>query len=264
MQLKFSKYQGAGNDFILFDNRKGHIPHDRTEWIRQICDRRFGIGADGVMLLEEKPGYDFEMVYYNSDGHPSTMCGNGGRCLISFASALGIEKERYYFHAVDGPHEAYVEGDKVYLQMQDVMSVLQEGDHYILDTGSPHYVTFVRDIMQLDVKTRGAEIRYSAPFMPKGINVNFLEMDEGAILIRTYERGVEDETLSCGTGVTASALVAAIHQNLPNGEHTLSLQTMGGILKVRFTRTGPQQFTNIWLIGPGEFVFEGEVGMDDI
>lgn len=263
MLVKFWKYQGAGNDFILFDNRSGVIAHDRTEWFNSLCDRRFGIGADGVMLLEQAPGYDFGMVYYNSDGRPGTMCGNGGRCMIAFAGALGMQQGDYRFLAVDGPHAAFVRDGLVHLQMQDVHKIEHTGGHYILDTGSPHYVTFAHDILSMDVKTAGAAIRYLPEFMPRGINVNFLEQDEGALLIRTYERGVEDETLSCGTGVTASALVAAIHHQLPEGEHTLALQTMGGKLQVRFTRTGPTDFTDIWLIGPGTYVFTGEVELPD-
>ena len=259
MRVKFWKYQGAGNDFILFDNRSRVIAHDQTEWFNRLCNRRFGIGADGVILLENVPGYDFGMVYYNSDGRPGTMCGNGGRCIVAFAEALGMQQAQYRFLAVDGAHTAFVRNGLVHLQMQDVHQIEQAGGHYTLDTGSPHYVTFTRDILLMDVRSEGAAIRNRPEFMPRGINVNFLEQDEGALLIRTYERGVEDETLSCGTGVTASAIVAAVHHQLPEGEHTLALQTMGGKLQVQFIRTGPTDFANVWLIGPGTFVFEGEV-----
>ncbi len=187
------------------------------------------------------------------------MCGNGGRCMVAFAEKLGIVKPEYHFLAVDGAHHAYRKGDLIHLQMQDVADVRDLGDHCELNTGSPHYVTFTDDIMALDVQKQGAAIRYSDAFMPKGINVNFLEKHDGVTLIRTYERGVEDETLSCGTGVTASALVLAIKDKLPPGDHILQLQTMGGKLQVAFTRTGEHAFSNIWLIGPGQFVFEGMV-----
>ncbi len=260
MLVKFWKYQGTGNDFIIFDNRSGVLDRANTQWFKQICDRRFGIGADGVMMLETAAGFDFEMVYYNSDGNPSTMCGNGGRCMIAFAAQLGLIREQYHFLAVDGPHDAYMRGDIVHLRMQDVQEIEQHPDHFILNTGSPHYVKFTDDILSVDVKNQGAAIRYSDAFMPSGINVNFLEWHDGALQIRTYERGVEDETLSCGTGVTAAALAAAIRQNLPEGVHTQTLHTMGGKLQVQFTRTG-NAFTDIWLIGPGTFVFEGEIGV---
>ena len=259
MRVKFWKYHGTGNDFILFDNRSGTIDRADTAWFKQLCDRRFGIGADGVMLLETAPDFDFEMVYYNSDGNPSTMCGNGGRCMVAFAATLGIVKEHYRFLAVDGPHEAFIRQGNVHLRMSDVSTVQQFPDHDEIDTGSPHFVTFVDDIMTVNVNRDGAAIRNRSAYMPKGINVNFLEWHDGALLIRTYERGVEEETLSCGTGVTAAALSAALHQQVSNGVHTQTLQTMGGKLQVQFNRTGPQSFTDIWLIGPATFVFEGEV-----
>ncbi len=259
MKLKFYKYQGAGNDFILFDNRAMVLKGDETALFAKLCDRRFGIGADGVMLLQNHDEADFEMVYFNADGCESSMCGNGGRCIVNFARQLGIRKDNYKFLAVDGMHEANQEGEIVYLKMNDVNEIVREDDHYILDTGSPHYVTFASNLKQLDVKKAGAAIRYSDKFKADGININFLEIVGDENFIRTYERGVEDETLSCGTGVTASALIISLHQKLPNGNHELSLQTMGGELKVRFEKINDHQFKNIWLIGPGEFVFEGEI-----
>lgn len=263
MPIKFSKYQGTGNDFILFDNREGNIDHNNTQWIRQLCDRRFGIGADGVMLLENEAGCDFKMVYYNSDGNISSMCGNGGRCMVNFAIALGIIKEQYFFMAVDGMHEAYVKSDIVYLKMNDVQSVLCTENRYDLNTGSPHFVTFVEDTAAVDVKNEGAAIRYSDDYAPGGTNVNFLDTKNGTIHIRTYERGVEDETLSCGTGVTAAAIVCGIKMDLPIGANELELQTMGGRLKVRYEKHADGSFTNIWLIGPGVKVFDGEVSLPD-
>lgn len=259
MQVTFSKYQGTGNDFILFDNRSGIISRENRTWFAQICDRRFGIGADGVMLLENKEGYDFEMVYFNADGGESTMCGNGGRCMVNFAKASGIEKPSYHFLAVDGPHEASLNNGIIKLKMGDVSGIMEEGDHYILNTGSPHYVRFEKDIHSIDIRKEGAAIRNSPAFKAEGINVNFLEEAGGNLLIRTYERGVEDETLSCGTGVTASALVYAMAKNLPPGKHILTLETMGGSLQVEFIKTEENAFNNIYLIGPGQFVFSGSI-----
>lgn len=261
MPIQFYKYQGTGNDFVLFDNRSGHIDGTRYDWINAICDRRFGIGADGVMLLQEREGYDFEMLYYNADGLPGSMCGNGGRCMVQFARHLGIQKETYHFLASDGPHDATVQGDEVSLHMCDVLSVVRSGDHYILNTGSPHVVIPVADVMQADVRGVGAQIRYDAAYAPGGTNVNFIHLHGETVHIRTYERGVEDETLSCGTGVTAAALAAALHLGLPYGSHTMALRTMGGPLSVRFQYHPDGSFTDIYLIGPGTFVFEGSIGV---
>jgi len=259
VRLKFYKYQGTGNDFILFDNRRGVISGDQSVWFARLCDRRFGIGADGVMLLQEHPTVDFEMVYFNADGCESSMCGNGGRCMVQFAARIGMKQDRYHFLAVDGMHEAEVKGDIVHLKMNDVHSVISMANYYQLDTGSPHYVVFMDGIKQLDIKKEGAAIRYSETFKAEGINVNFVELSDGGVFIRTYERGVEDETLSCGTGVTAAALATAIKKNLPAGHHEILLHTMGGELRVQFEKGDDGSFKNIWLIGPGEFVFEGEV-----
>ena len=258
MPQKFSKYQGTGNDFILFDNRDGKIDHKNTQWIRQICDRRFGIGADGVMLLENEAGCDFRMVYFNSDGNESSMCGNGGRCIVNYARQLGIIRDTYTFLAIDGLHEAYVKNEIVYLKMQDVLSVTKTDDHYDLNTGSPHYVTEVDDVQAVDVKNTGASIRYSEAYAAKGTNVNFLDRKNTIFHIRTYERGVEDETLSCGTGVTAASIVAGLLSGFADGQHAVELETMGGKLQVQYEKNG-SQFTNVWLIGPGTLVFNGEI-----
>ncbi len=259
MKIRFYKYQGTGNDFILFDNRNRQISRENHTWFAQICDRRFGIGADGVMLLENISGYDFEMVYFNSDGQQSSMCGNGGRCMISFARLLGIDKPHYLFLAVDGIHEAEPVDGIIRLKMQDVHAVETGNGYYTLNTGSPHYVTFVQGLKSMDVKSAGAEIRYSERYRKEGININFIEERDGRYFIRTYERGVEDETLSCGTGVTASALVIALRRNFPAGQHQVNLETMGGTLTVAFNLVSDNNFTDIWLIGPGAFVFEGEI-----
>ena len=257
MKIHFHKYQGTGNDFIIIDNRNWSITDLPIEKVKFLCDRRFGIGADGLMLLNPKTGYDFEMKYYNSDGRESSMCGNGGRCMAQFAYHLGIHKNVYHFIAVDGEHEAEIDGHIVNLKMKDVNGITEHNGDYILNTGSPHYVKMVSDVMEYDVFNKGMEIRYSADFAKDGINVNFVEEKKpDEIIVRTYERGVEDETLSCGTGVTASALVC--HHN-DIGYNNVTVFTKGGKLTVKYDRVGDGIFQNIWLCGPAEKVFEGEV-----
>ncbi|MBD0368998.1 MAG: diaminopimelate epimerase, partial [Flavisolibacter sp.] len=215
MHIHFYKYQGTGNDFIIIDNRDGqhHLTHHQ---INKLCDRRFGVGADGLMLLNKHEKYHFEMQYYNADGREGSMCGNGGRCLVRFANDKKIIKDRYRFLATDGEHEAIIEPNgMVALKMKDVETIEEERNHFILNTGSPHYVIITDNVRHIDVHRKGSEIRYSAPFMEEGINVNFVEQGEenDRIFVRTYERGVEAETLSCGTGVTASALVCYHNDN---------------------------------------------------
>lgn len=258
MTVHFYKYQGTGNDFILVDNRDNCFSLT-TEQIRQLCDRRFGIGADGLMTLNEKEGYDFEMKYYNSDGREGSMCGNGGRCIVKFAYHLGIHRALYRFLAVDGDHEAEIDiSGIVSLKMKDVQKVNKYHNDFVLDTGSPHYVKLVGNVMQLDVYKKGHEIRNSKDFRESGINVNFVEQDinNDKITVRTFERGVENETYSCGTGVTASALVC-YHNEI--GFNEVEVKTLGGKLTVEFDRTEDDQFNNIWLCGPAERVFEGEI-----
>ncbi len=259
MQIKFYKYQGTGNDFIIFDNRNNIIDRNNDAWVAKICDRRFGIGADGVMFLEDHKEYDFQMIYYNADGRESSMCGNGGRCMVNFVRMLGTDKDKYRFLAVDGVHEATINNEIVSLKMQNVASVITGENIWQLNTGSPHYITFVEGLDKMDIKKAGAVIRYNEAFMPDGINVNFLEERNGALYIRTYERGVEDETLSCGTGVTAAAICYALKKQVSTGTHIVELKTMGGPLQVALTKTAQNSFEDIWLIGPGELVFEGLV-----
>jgi diaminopimelate epimerase len=257
MRTEFFKYQGTGNDFVIIDNRNGHDLQLTFEQVKKLCDRRFGIGADGLMLLNEKPGYDFEMIYYNSDGKEGSMCGNGGRCLIKFAESIGIQKELYKFAATDGEHEARIDGDGiVYLKMNDVDIILTHHSDFMVDTGSPHYVKLVPQLASLDVVKKGREIRYSREFEKEGINVNFVEqLDEpDKIFVRTYERGVENETLSCGTGVTAAALVCYHNEN---GFNEVEVKTLGGRLNVEFDRIDDGKFRNVWLCGPAERVFDG-------
>jgi len=257
MDLVFYKYQGTGNDFIIVDNRESKIELQR-EYIKDLCDRRFGIGADGLMLMNNRAGYDFDMLYYNSDGNRSSMCGNGGRCMVMFAYNMGLRKSEYLFNAIDGEHKAAVtDNGWINLKMKDVDSVETPFSDFILDTGSPHYVKPVSDVWNINVVKEGREIRYGKRFADKGINVNFVELNaDGNISVRTYERGVEDETLSCGTGVTASALVFAHNEN---GFNHINVKTPGGNLAVEFDKIGEASFKNVWLSGPATFVFKGEI-----
>jgi diaminopimelate epimerase len=263
MQIKFYKYQGTGNDFIIIDNRKEKFPYKNTHLVAFLCDRKFGIGADGLMLLQNKKGYDFEMVYYNSDGNPSSMCGNGGRCLVAFAQHMGVVKKKAKFIAVDGEHLAEIiakDGNslQVKLKMQEVKKIDIVKTDLFLNTGSPHYIKFVKGLDKTDVFNEGRKIRYSDRFKKEGTNVNFLEYKNKCLQVRTYERGVENETLSCGTGVTAAALAYAYVQKNKK-MNTLNIDTPGGLLKVHFTQTGKSSFKNIWLEGPATFVFEGKI-----
>jgi len=256
MNILFNKYQGTGNDFILVDNREGKIALT-TEQVAFLCHRRFGIGADGLMLLENADGFDFRMVYYNSDGGESTMCGNGGRCITAFAHKLGIVNRSARFVAIDGSHDATINEDgTVSLHMQDVAGINFADSYTILNTGSPHYVQWVNDVQNTDVFTEGKRIRNQDEFQPKGINVNFVQLQNGKLWVRTYERGVEDETLSCGTGVTASAIAATAKAT---GDFNTTLYTPGGTLSVSFTKDSTDTAKNVVLKGPATFVFEGQV-----
>ncbi len=258
MKIAFKKYQGTGNDFIIIDNYHADPISLTQAQIKKMCNRHFGIGADGLMLLNKKEGYDFEMLYYNADGNESSMCGNGGRCLVKFAHDSGIHKSSYRFIATDGPHEAEIDLDgTVNLKMQDVNKVEYHTNYAILNTGSPHFVKFAQDVENIDVMESGRGIRYSDDFEKEGINVNFVEtLSEDKIYVRTYERGVEDETLSCGTGVTAAALLSAHNEN---GFNTVDVKTPGGNLSVEFNKEDDGHFTDIWLCGPAAFVFKGEM-----
>lgn len=258
MQFDFFKYQGTGNDFVLINNHKLFFPKDNHELIREICDRRFGVGADGLMLLEEAEGVDFKMVYYNSDGNESTMCGNGGRCISAFAKHLGIVDNQGTFLAIDGTHAFNIQDDMVQLKMIDVntANMLLPTDDYVLFTGSPHYVQFRSDIEKMDMVSEARKIRYNETYAKEGINVNFVEVKAGKILMRTYERGVEDETLSCGTGTVAVALSFAEKNNLETGK--VEILTPGGNLAVSFTKQG-STFTNVWLEGAAKLVFTGSM-----
>ena len=258
MKIKFYKYQGTGNDFVMIDNRQNIFPKNNTKLIEELCDRRFGIGADGLILLENDNSTDFKMVYYNSDGNESSMCGNGGRCLVAFAKKMNVINNETTFIATDGLHHATIsENGIVSLQMKDVDQVNIHTDYVFLNTGSPHHVTLVDDLEHFDVATNGAKIRYSDLYGKAGSNVNFVnQISENHFAVRTYERGVEDETLSCGTGVTAVAIAMnAIGKTAAN---QIELDVQGGKLEVSFEKNNGV-YSNVHLIGPATFVFEGEV-----
>jgi len=257
MTHTFYKYQGTGNDFVIMDNRNNSFEKENIVFIAKLCDRRFGIGADGLILLENNDTVDFTMVYFNADGNESTMCGNGGRCLVAFAKQIGVIDKKAVFEAIDGMHHAVIDGKNVNLQMQNVPLVQKHDQHVFLDTGSPHHVAFKENLDVMDVKTEGAIIRNSSPYNESGTNVNFVEkIDDSTFAVRTYERGVEDETLSCGTGVTAVAI--AMYYIGETEKNLLTLKTKGGDLKVSFKENNTR-FDDVWLMGPATMVFKGTI-----
>ncbi len=263
MTIPFYKYQGTGNDFVMIDQRQTrYLSKSDTSKINFLCDRRFGIGADGLILLENSslPNVDFEMVYFNADGSESTMCGNGGRCLVAFAHFLQVFDNQCVFNAIDGLHEARINTEGVVdLKMIDVESVEKGQDYFLLNTGSPHFIVFVEDLTDVNVYQNGREIRYSNRFAKEGVNVNFVEKKEGnQIEVATYERGVEAETFSCGTGVTAAAIA---HFLKNSGSSQIPIKTKGGDLAVRFEHASGEKFTNIWLCGPAKQVFAGQINV---
>ncbi len=259
-ELTFLKYQGAGNDFVMVDNRGGLLKGNEHTLYEKLCHRRYGIGADGLILLQEKAGYDFEMKYYNADGNESTMCGNGGRCVVMFAKELGLIQNAATFLAIDGPHQGNIlPDDTVSIQMADVQTVSTDKEAYVLNTGSPHYVQQVSKVGEVDVFEKGKAVRYSATYQAQGINVNFLEVtDKKHLKVRTYERGVEDETYACGTGVTACAIATSKILGLKAGKHAFEIETLGGNLGVSYTWDGSGA-TDVWLTGPAVKVFEGQI-----
>jgi diaminopimelate epimerase len=259
MKIKFSKYQGTGNDFVILDNRDQKYSNLTTQQIAFLCNRRFGIGADGLMMLQLKDGFDFEMKYFNADGKEGSMCGNGGRCIVQFARDLNLIQSTTRFIASDGSHDALItDAGWIELNMINVNSIEKRDNISILNTGSPHYIQPVKQLDSLDVESLGKRIRYNDEFINSGINVNFIEPLADGLHIRTYERGVEAETLSCGTGATAAALsVATVSANPQN----IVLQTQGGELKIKFLHTKEQQFRDIRLCGPATFVFSGVIAL---
>ena len=257
MQLSFYKYQGTGNDFIVVDAMKDVITLTKPQ-ILLLCNRRFGVGGDGLMIITKDAETDFLMDYYNADGNVGSMCGNGGRCIVSFAAAKKYIGDKTIFKATDGTHHAIIEnGNLVRLQMGDVKKPVLINSDVQLNTGSPHLVRFVSAVDKINVVDEGKKIRYNTIYNATGINVNFVEMQNDCLYIRTYERGVEDETLSCGTGVTASVIAASFtNRIIANGKQ--KVKTPGGMLSVQFDRVG-DEFKNVWLEGEATFVYEGKI-----
>jgi diaminopimelate epimerase len=256
MIVTFYKYQGTGNDFIMIDNRLGGFPKADNELISFLCDRRFGIGADGLILLEEDNSSHFKMVYYNADGNPGSMCGNGGRCIVAFAEFLGIISSKAKFNAVDGLHIATITDGIISLQMQDVTEIMAKPNCLFLDTGSPHHVQMVANLDTFNVLEEGAKLRYGI-YGEEGSNINFVEQtSDNNFSVRTYERGVENETLSCGTGVTAVA-IGMHYWGKTNGD-IVKIHTRGGNLSISFNKVS-ERYENLWLEGPAKQVFKGKV-----
>lgn len=258
MEYLFNKYQGTGNDFIIIDNRNKALQPGNIDLINKLCNRRFGIGADGLILISDHKEYDFEMKYFNSDGKEGTMCGNGGRCAVNFARSIGLAQNSTKFIATDGVHEAKVSDNIVNLKMSDVTEIKLIKGNYFMNTGSPHYIVFVKNVAETDVFQTGKKIRWFDDFAPGGTNVNFVEVTEKGIFVRTFERGVEDETLSCGTGSTASAIASVLTGHLDT-DH-VDVKTMGGDLSVSFKIDG-DLVKDVWLKGPAEFVYSGTISI---
>lgn len=254
MIIEFYKYQGTGNDFIMIDDRENEFDINDSGLVSALCERRMGIGADGLILLREHDTLDFEMIYFNADGKQSSMCGNGGRCIFAFAQLLEIIDTEATFMAIDGEHKGKIIENEIALQMQDVSKIEGVGDGLVLDTGSPHYIEMVDDLKHLNVNKEGKKIRNSEPFKKEGINVNFV-LDAAKLQVRTYERGVEAETLSCGTGTVATAL--AMHYANCIEENLINVKTKGGDLTVSFEEFNGG-YRNIWLIGEASMVYAGE------
>lgn len=260
MKINFKKYHGTGNDFILIDNSEEQVKFSETQ-IKNLCDRHFGIGADGLIILKKSEHYDFEMQYFNSDGKEGTMCGNGARCVVFFAKELGIISNKTIFNATEGSHKGQIlkiNNDEaiVKISMNGISNIERKQDAYFIDTGSPHYILFSENIKNINIKEEGAKIRYSKQFQPYGTNVNFVEIKNDQVFVRTYERGVEEETLSCGTG--AVAVAAAIY--LRNNKLSVyDINTPGGSLKVSFKPIKNIRFSDVWLEGTAKKVFNGSV-----
>jgi len=254
MKISFNKYQGAGNDFIIIDNRKNVVDPNDEDFINKLCDRRFGIGADGLILISDNSESDFEMKYFNSDGKLGSMCGNGGRCAAHFSRKHNIAGDMQKFLAFDGFHEASVNKGIVRLQMSDVNTYRLIKNQYFLNTGSPHYVVFTEGVEKMDVFNEGKKLRWATEFAPGGTNVNFVEIIDNTLYLRTFERGVEDETLACGTGITASAIASVLSGRFASAP--VNVKARGGDLVVDF-KVNDGKVTDIWLTGPATFVFDG-------
>jgi diaminopimelate epimerase len=257
--LIFYKFQGAGNDFVLFENLSMPLS---PKWVEKICHRNFGVGADGLMALGHSTKADFSMAYYNADGQPGSFCGNGARCIVAMAFQLGLIPNACIFEAYDGLHKAIIHEDGlVSVQMKDVLSIHSIPQGYMLDTGSPHLIRFVDKLSDINVFEEGKKWRTHDQFKPGGINVNFVESGIDGLKIATFERGVENETLACGTGITAAALVSSVDDKRQKN-CSVPVLAKGGILQVDFQKDDSGKFTNIWLKGPAEFVFSGRLNPD--
>lgn len=260
MIVQFSKYHGTGNDFVMIDGREQDTSYFDNDLIRQMCDRRFGIGSDGLIILHQGIEYDFNMRYFNADGFEGTMCGNGGRCITAFAHQLKIIGLETTFEGVDGMHSSSIlPNGEIRLKLKDVDSLRWAEDGYFLDTGSPHFVKFVSQIDQINMNVEGREIRNQARFGKNGVNVNFVEKggSSNRISVRTFERGVEAETFSCGTGVTAAAISSYFH--FKSDILSYSVKTKGGKLNVTFKAQHHNHFTDIYLTGPVSKVYDGSI-----
>lgn len=257
MRLHFNKYHGAGNDFIIIDNRMNLFDNKNHELIEKLCDRHFGIGADGLMLLQNHDQSDFRMIYFNSDGNEGSLCGNGGRCITAFANHLGIIGKHTRFMAADGIHEAEIDSPcLIRLKMADVEQIEEGENYYYLNTGSPHYVEFTDNLKDKDVIRDGRKIRNNERFSQEGTNVNFVELEKNGLFVRTYERGVENETYACGTGIVASAISAALKSK--SDTNSYPVRALGGELLVSFEYNN-HKFENIWLEGPAAYVYSGDI-----
>tara|TARA_B100000214_G_scaffold229124_1_gene166986 strand:+ start:4009 stop:4782 length:774 start_codon:yes stop_codon:yes gene_type:complete len=254
MILYFYKYQGTGNDFIIIDDRNLNFDINNNQLINSLCERRLGIGADGLILLRDNNEYDFEMIYFNSDGFQSTMCGNGGRCIVDFARNLGIVSNETTFLAIDGIHQAKFLEDEISLKMKDVTEIRKIGKDFLIDTGSPHYIKMIDNLETLNIEKEARIIRCSPLLEDEGVNVNFVSNNSN-INMRTYERGVEAETLSCGTGAIAVAI--AMYYDKLTHESIVNINTNGGVLNVCFEEFNGI-FRNIWLSGPVNMIYSGE------
>jgi diaminopimelate epimerase len=259
MQIDFFKYQGAGNDFIVLDNFSGRYDKLTVFQFAKLCDRRYGIGGDGLIKINSDKNVDFGIDYYNADGTQS-FCGNGARCSVRFVNEFIFKRDSYIFNAIDGIHDAQLEGGDISLEMKDVEHIESgEDDTYILQTGSPHFIKFEKNIKTADMIAFGKSIRYNDAYKENGINVNLVEqISENILNIRTYERGVEDETLSCGTGITAAAIAYAVKNDIFGDSH-IFIEAKGGDLEVKFFTEDAKSFNKIRLIGPAEYVFKGEI-----
>lgn len=262
MQLSFTKYHGTGNDFIIIDDRSQQFPSTDHAFIKSLCTRRFGIGADGLILIREASDNDFNMVYFNADGFEGSMCGNGGRCAVDFVAKLGIIHQECSFRAYDGAHRALIQNGSIKLEMGSVASIMSFNTDYFIDTGSPHYVKFEENIDQKEIEPQALAIKNLPAYQESGINVNFVEAKApDQIYVRTYERGVEAETYSCGTGVVASAIAQVLKSKSPANSYQIQVDTPGGPLMVRFDLSKDEQISNVWLSGPAQEVYHGSFNL---